>query len=70
MTKKDKDLASARIQLEHIKGILEQTMELVNNIDKKFETTQNVEEIVIFSNLYDEMCDELGVEEIETMGIS
>ena len=70
MTKKDKDLASARIQLEHIKGILEQTMELVDNIDKKFETTQNVEEIVIFSNLYDEMCDELGVEEIETMGIS
>tara|TARA_Y100001963_G_C6727382_1_gene422143 strand:+ start:317 stop:529 length:213 start_codon:yes stop_codon:yes gene_type:complete len=70
MTKKDKDLASARIQLEHIKGILEQTMEIVDNIDKKFETTQNVEEIVIFSNLYDEMCDELGVEEIETMGIS
>ena len=70
MTKKDKDLASARIQLDHIKGILEQTMELIENIDKKFETTQSVDEIVIFSNLYDEMCEELGVDEIETMGIS
>ena len=42
MTKKDKDLASARIQLEHIKGILEQTMELVDNIDKTTPLTKKL----------------------------
>ena len=70
MTKKDKDLASARIQLEHIKGILEQTMELVDNIDKNIDCERTVDQVVIYSNVYEEMCDEMGVDFIETMGIS
>ena len=70
MSKKDKDLEFARMQLESIEGILKDTRDIVRDIDRKLETTQQVEDIIIFSTFYDQMCEELGVDDIETMGIS
>ena len=70
MSKKDKDVEFARMQLKAIEGVLEDTRDILKDIDKKLETTQQVEDIIIFSTFYEQMCEELGVEEIETMGIS
>ena len=70
MSKKDKDVEFARIQLQALESVLEETKEILKDIDRKLETTQQVEDIIIFSTFYEQMCEELGVEEIETMGIS
>ena len=47
-----------------------QASEKLAKIEKEIQVEKNVDDIYIFSNIYEEMCDEMEVSEITLMGIS
>ena len=66
----DKQYQKAMTLLATIAEEIYQASEKLAKIEKEIQIEKNVDDIYIFSSVYEEMCDEMEVSEITLMGIS
>ena len=66
----EKQYKEALRLLEHVSSQVREAMESLDSIEQTIDCERTVDQVVIYSNVYEEMCDEMGVDFIETMGIS
>ena len=66
----DKQYQKAMSLLATIAEEIYQASEKLAKIEKEIQMEKNVDDIYIFSSVYEEMCDEMEVSEITLMGIS
>ena len=66
----DKQYQKAMSLLATIAEEIYQASEKLAKIEKEIQVEKNVDDIYIFSSIYEEMCDEMEVSEITLMGIS
>jgi|LULO01.1.fsa_nt_gb intergrase/recombinase len=66
----DKQYQKAMRLLTTIAEEIYQASEKLAKIEKEIQIEKNVDDIYIFSSVYEEMCDEMEVSEITLMGIS
>tara|TARA_Y100001937_G_C6870072_1_gene220178 strand:+ start:19 stop:225 length:207 start_codon:yes stop_codon:yes gene_type:complete len=66
----DKQYQKAMSLLATVAEEIYQASEKLAKIEKEIQVEKNVDDIYIFSNIYEEMCDEMEVSEITLMGIS
>ena len=66
----DKQYQKAMSLLATIAEEIYQASEKLAKIEKEIQIEKNVDDIYIFSSVYEEMCDEMEVSEITLMGIS
>ena len=66
----DKQYQKAMSLLATVAEEIYEASEKLAKIEKEIQVEKNVDDIYIFSNIYEEMCDEMEVSEITLMGIS
>ena len=66
----DKQYQKAMSLLATVAEEIYQASEKLDKIEKEIQVEKNVDDIYIFSSIYEEMCDEMEVSEITLMGIS
>ena len=66
----DKQYQKAMSLLATVAEEIYQASEKLAKIEKEIQIEKNVDDIYIFSSVYEEMCDEMEVSEITLMGIS
>ncbi len=66
----DKQYQKAMSLLATVAEEIYQASEKLAKIEKEIQVEKNVDDIYIFSSIYEEMCDEMEVSEITLMGIS
>lgn len=66
----DKQYQKAMSLLATVAEEIYQASEKLAKIEKEIQIEKNVDDIYIFSSIYEEMCDEMEVSEITLMGIS
>ena len=66
----DKQYQKAMCLLATVAEEIYQASEKLAKIEKEIQVEKNVDDIYIFSSIYEEMCDEMEVSEITLMGIS
>ena len=66
----DKQYQKAMSLLATVAEEIYQASEKLAKIEKEIQVEKNVDDIYIFSSVYEEMCDEMEVSEITLMGIS
>ena len=66
----DKQYQKAMSLLATVAEEIYQASEKLAKIEKEIQVEKNVDDIYIFSSIYEQMCDEMEVSEITLMGIS
>ena len=66
----DKQYQKAMSLLATVAEEIYEASEKLAKIEKEIQVEKNVDDIYIFSSIYEEMCDEMEVSEITLMGIS
>ena len=66
----DKQYQKAMSLLATVAEEIYQASEKLAKIEKEIQVEKNVDDIYIFSSIYEEICDDMEVSEITLMGIS
>ena len=65
-----KDIEQLQLLLSACEKVMKEVLETVEDCSQSLDVENDCNDVLIFKSIYDDMCKELGVEVIETMGLS